>query len=225
LQDLVQEAQSFKEQANQLFAEKQYEQAILTYSEALNCLPPRPKRSKEEGEEHELGDEKQSVLTSTIAKGKQRAVEESEGEKAARLLRAVVYANLAACHWKLEEYKETVVACNEALQDDAYYVKALHRRAQANEQIKTWSSLSSAMEDYKTIEGLSQCPASLLPSLRASIKRLQPEIDEVSAREKDEMLGKLKGVGDSVLGWFGLSTDNFQMQKGEGGGYSLNFVR
>lgn len=38
------------------------------------------------------------------------------------------------------------------------------------------------------------------------------------------MMRKLKGVGDSMLGWFGLSTDNFQVQQGQGGGYSLNFV-
>jgi hypothetical protein len=47
----------------------------------------------------------------------------------------------------------------------------------------------------------------------------------VAEKEKEEMMGKLKGIGDSVLGYFGLSTNNFQMQKGEGGGYSLNFVK
>lgn len=62
-------------------------------------------------------------------------------------------------------------------------------------------------------------------SLQTAMRRLPAQIDETSAREKDEMMGKLKGIGDSVLGWFGLSTDNFQMQKGEGGGYSLNFVK
>jgi hypothetical protein len=61
-------------------------------------------------------------------------------------------------------------------------------------------------------------------SLKTSIARLQPKIEETSSREKEEMMRKLKGVGDSMLGWFGLSMDNFQVQQGQGGGYSLNFV-
>lgn len=57
------------------------------------------------------------------------------------------------------------------------------------------------------------------------------------------MLGKLKGLGNSILGerdgswplfhtkfWtfvgnFGLSTDNFQFTPNGRGGYSMNFVR
>lgn len=68
---------------------------------------------------------------------------------------------------------------------------------------------------------------SLNTSIHDALRRLPPRIDETSAREKEEMMGKLKGIGDSVLGFFGLSTDNFQLQKqpGEGGGYSLNFNR
>ena len=72
-------------------------------------------------------------------------------------LRAVVYANIAAAHTKLEQYKETVVACNHALKDDPVYFKALHRRAQANERLGTWSSLSSALEGEFWTKGISFC--------------------------------------------------------------------
>ena len=41
----------------------------------------------------------------------------------------------------------------------------------------------------------------------------------------DEMMGKLKEVGNSFLGIFGMSTDNFKFNQGEGGGYSVQFQK
>ncbi|KAL7714214.1 Uncharacterized protein QTN25_008282 [Entamoeba marina] len=44
--------------------------------------------------------------------------------------------------------------------------------------------------------------------------------------EMQEMLGKMKDVGNTVLGYFGLSTDNFQVNKDDSsGGYSIQFVQ
>lgn len=192
-----------------MFEKAQYDEAILGYTEALNCLPPRQKADGEVDEQDEPEEREEEVSN----------VEPEE----VRILRSIVHANLAACYAKLGNNKETVKACNESLIDDPLYIKALHRRAQANEQIGTWSSLSSALEDYKQIQTMPH-PNSLESSLKASIERLKPKIEETSAREKEEMMNKLKGVGDSVLGWFGLSTDNFKLQQGQSGGYSLNFV-
>ncbi|PWN41962.1 hypothetical protein IE81DRAFT_291043 [Ceraceosorus guamensis] len=138
--------------------------------------------------------------------------------------RAVIYANLAACHLKLEDNAGAVKACNEALLDDPAYIKALHRRAQANETIGNWSSLSSALDDYKTLSQMHETPASLRATLRTKLQTLPPRIEEVGKKEKEEMMQKLKGVGDSVLGWFGLSTDNFKITQQEGGGSSIQFV-
>jgi hypothetical protein len=49
-------------------------------------------------------------------------------------------------------------------------------------------------------------------------------VDERTEKMKAEMLDKLKGFGNTILGKFGLSTDNFQMvQDPTTGSYSINF--
>jgi hypothetical protein len=42
---------------------------------------------------------------------------------------------------------------------------------------------------------------------------------------KDEAIGKLKELGNSLLGHFGLSLDNFKVNQDEagGGGYNISF--
>lgn len=80
--------------------------------------------------------------------------------------------------------------------------------------------------DYQKLDELRQqgrVPPSYHASLRASLVRIAPQVDAAAEKEKAEMMGQLKDVGNKFLGLFGLSTDNFQMQQQPGGGYSLNF--
>ncbi|KAL6910275.1 hypothetical protein GGI43DRAFT_6269 [Trichoderma evansii] len=102
--------------------------------------------------------------------------------------------------------------------------KALLRRARARSEAGGWSNLAGAEEDYRA---LSQMPG-LTPAdqrtVRSQLKTLPPRTKAAQEAEMSEMWGKLRGLGDSLLKPFGLSTNNFQMVKDEKtGGYSMNF--
>ena len=131
-----------------------------------------------------------------------------------------------------------------ALLDDPIYVKALQRRATSNEKIGTWSSLSSAQEgrsitiqiqifqvefismtDYQTLLDLLPSTSPQLPEVRRSLQSIKPRAEQAQKKEMGEMMDKLKGLGNSVLGNFGLSTDNFKFEPNGQGGYSMNFVK
>ncbi|KAK0858844.1 hypothetical protein LTS02_009650 [Friedmanniomyces endolithicus] len=106
-------------------------------------------------------------------------------------------------------------------------IKLLTRRAKAQVQLATWASLQAADEDYAILLHPTM-QASLSPTDKRhvldSARALTPLLKAAQEREIGEMMGKLKGLGNSLLGNFGLSTDNFQFVKDEKtGGYSMNF--
>jgi len=58
-----------------------------------------------------------------------------------------------------------------------------------------------------------------------SLGLLKPRAEAAQKKETAEMVDKLKGLGNSILGNFGLSTDNFKFEPNGQGGYSVNFSR
>jgi len=108
-------------------------------------------------------------------------------------------------------------------------VKLLMRRAKCKTELGGWASLQGADEDYRVL-----LSPTMLPSLSHTDRRqvleaaqnLGPKLNEAKEREMAEMMGKLKGLGNSILKPFGLSTENFQFVKDENtGGYSMNFTQ
>mmetsp|Transcript_5266 Transcript_5266/g.13253 ORF Transcript_5266/g.13253 Transcript_5266/m.13253 type:complete len:257 (-) Transcript_5266:127-897(-) len=129
---------------------------------------------------------------------------------------AFLYANRAACHMQTKNYSAVVSDCSAALKIDPKYAKALARRAAANEAL---DRLDSALEDYKTlvsIEGAGSIHAT-------AVARLTPIVQQRHEQMKDEALGKLKDLGNSLLSSFGMSLDSFQMkQDPTTGSYSIS---
>lgn len=132
-------------------------------------------------------------------------------------IRSIFYGNRAACWQNLSSYENVVKDCDKALKLDNNYVKVIQRRANANEKL---DKLSEALEDYKKLLELN--PNNKIA--QKAVQYLPQQITVKQEREKEEMMGKLKEVGNSLLGLVGLSLDNFQFnQDPNSGGYSVNF--
>lgn len=223
------EAAELKLEGNDKFRAQQWNDALATYRRALARLPKRPAKKvvNISSPEDELDSDSQGKTRSTEADTQDEdiATIPSPLQQQCSKARAVLNANIAACYVKLGEHKEAVTASTEALSDDPDYVKALQRRAASNEQIDSWSSLTSARDDYTKLLGILPPGTSQYIETQRLLQAISPRIEVAQKRETGEMLDKLKGLGNSILGNFGMSTDNFQFVPNGQGGYSMNFVR
>ncbi|KAJ8767759.1 hypothetical protein K2173_020699 [Erythroxylum novogranatense] len=134
-------------------------------------------------------------------------------------LRSICHANRAVCFMKLGKYEDTIRDCTKALELNPSYMKALLRRGEAHEKLEHFEE---AINDMKKILELE--PSN--DQANKSIRRLEPLAAEKREKMKEEMIGKLKEMGNSILGRFGMSVDNFKAVKDPNtGSYSISFQR
>ncbi|XP_012709038.2 tetratricopeptide repeat protein 1 [Fundulus heteroclitus] len=133
--------------------------------------------------------------------------------------RAVLFSNRAAARLHLELNDEAISDCSRAIGLDPDYLRALLRRAELYEKTQ---KLDEALEDYKQV--LERDPSN--SGARRACMRLPQQIQERNEKLKEEMMDKLKDLGNLILRPFGLSTSNFQVnQDPSSGSYSINFVQ
>lgn len=101
--------------------------------------------------------------------------------------------------------------------------------------------LTSCVVDYTTLLTLFPEASRDVFDVRRAQADLKPRLEAAKKKDMDEMVSKMKGLGNSLLGErfpynvafacsppfagkFGLSTDNFQFTPNGQGGYSMNFV-
>ncbi|KAI3725099.1 hypothetical protein L1987_64874 [Smallanthus sonchifolius] len=134
-------------------------------------------------------------------------------------IRSICHNNRATCYFKLGKYEDTIKECSKALELNPTYMKALIRRGEAHEKLEKYDE---AIADMKKILELDPSNS----QSRRTIFRLEPLAIEKREKMKEEMLGKLKDMGNSILGRFGMSVDNFKAVKDPNtGSYSLSFQR
>ncbi|XP_048189992.1 tetratricopeptide repeat protein 1 isoform X1 [Perognathus longimembris pacificus] len=133
--------------------------------------------------------------------------------------RSILLSNRAAARMRQDKNELAISDCSKAIQLNPSYIRAILRRAELYEKT---NKLDEALEDYKSI--LEKDPS--VHQAREACMRLPKQIEERNEKLKEEMLGKLKDLGNFVLRPFGLSTENFQIkQDSSTGSYSVNFVQ
>lgn len=130
---------------------------------------------------------------------------------------SVYYSNRAACLTHLQKYKDAIEDCDIAILVNPSYTKAYVRRMTCYEQTE---QIEDALQDAKRALELS--PSNR--DIKKHVNRLQKLEDERMEKLKEETMGKLKDLGNSILGNFGMSLDNFKAQQDPNtGSYNISF--
>ncbi|CAJ1930522.1 unnamed protein product [Cylindrotheca closterium] len=236
------QCEEFKKQGNEQFKIGNYLEAFDLYTEAIEACP-----SKFTGEEilrlKDEFDEKQrseALQRSRLSEERRRKKEDekkngvsssqppesskpqpfktfelSQEDKNDKL--AVYYCNRAATLQHMEKYNDALKDCDVSALLNPKYTKAFVRRSAAHERLE---DTEAALKDAKAALELDPRNA----TIRKTVARLEKIEAERLEKLKEETMGKLKDLGNSLLGNFGLSLDNFQaVQDPKTGSYNIAF--
>ena len=131
------------------------------------------------------------------------------------MLKTKILSNLSICFKKLGDWTNTINYSSQALEVDPEFEKALVNRADAYYQSNNYEK---GLEDYKLLKERK--------SQFANPGRLdicQQKVDEEFEKKKQQVFGQLKNLGNTILGKFGMSLDNFKLNPQQGGGYNISF--
>ena len=121
-----------------------------------------------------------------------------------------------------KDYLNVINFCNLSLEIDPTFDKPLVNRAEAYYELKKFEeSLVGRILTYLDLKKIAKEHPHFANPARE--QQCQKEVDKDIEKKKDQVLGQLKNLGNSILGRFGMSLDQFNMQKNEQGGYSVNF--
>ncbi|XP_036845540.1 tetratricopeptide repeat protein 1 isoform X2 [Oncorhynchus mykiss] len=213
-------------------------EAPALFQETEGCSPNTEKKhvNAELGEEAELSGERTTLLGGEEEEGKETWDECTEEDKSMAVEGGDSDTELneeenAPPEFD-EEYLRQVEKDMTEEETESRREESMSLKDKGNSQFKSGEH-TEAEESYTAALGL--CPVcsskerAILFSNRAAARlhlRLPQQIHERNEKLKDDMMGKLKDLGNMFLRPFGLSTSNFQVNQDSGtGSYSVNFVQ
>lgn len=120
---------------------------------------------------------------------------------------------MAICYSGLNDYEKVIEFATKSLEFNPEYNKALINRAKAHENLKQYEE---SLNDFKKVSLKD-------PSFEYKVKELEKKNEIDMEEKKKELFSNLKSFGNTILGKFGLSTDNFKLNQNEGGSYNISF--
>jgi len=227
-QSLLDESNALKSAANSRFAHGAYSEAIQTYDRALASCPNyldyevAVLQSNISACHIKLGEWKEAIDAATKSIDALESIDPLPKHNPGQTSTSSVVEEIDDATAEKIDALEKSGKTRDQVQN--IRVKAFLRRAKARSETGGWAALQGAHEDYTylaTVPGLSPLDRK---TVQKSLVDITPRLNRAKQDEMAEMMGKLKGLGNTILSPFGLSTDNFQfVQDEKTGGYSMNF--
>ena len=129
----------------------------------------------------------------------------------------ILNCNKGICFNKLMEKEKALECFTQALKYNPTYSKALCNR------MLLYNSKGDYLEALDDYNKLKEIDYNLWKNYSGMEYELQIKAEKKKKEMTNEMLGKLKDIGNSLLGNFGISLDNFKMTPNGQGGYSIQY--
>lgn len=187
-------AESKKNENNILYSNKKYLEALSGYRQTIKILIP------DYCDEIPFNNLKEISIHETSHK-----------------LLSILFMNSGLCYKNLSETDKAIEYFSKSVLFNNENSKAIFNRLELN---YNKGEYLEAQEDYQKLKSINP---GALKEFKVSEYFLNARAEEKKKQMTDQMMGQLKEIGNSFLGMFGLSTDNFKLNQQPGGGYNIEF--
>lgn len=192
--EIQQKATDYKNIGNNYYKKKEYLEALNVYLQAIKLI--LQEYIDDIPPNHYFNNKLDSRLKETLG---------------------VVFMNRGLCFKNLNEKDKAIDMFSKSLLFDPTKTKSLYQRL---ELLYEKGDYIEAQEDYIKLKA---SDSKLLYEFKVNEFTVNYKAEEKKKQMTQQMMGQLKDVGNSLLGLFGLSVDNFQVNQQDGGGYNIQF--
>eukprot|EP00826_Nyctotherus_ovalis_P033418 TRINITY_DN2707_c0_g1_i5.p1 TRINITY_DN2707_c0_g1~~TRINITY_DN2707_c0_g1_i5.p1 ORF type:complete len:234 (-),score=95.46 TRINITY_DN2707_c0_g1_i5:113-814(-) len=130
--------------------------------------------------------------------------------------KAAIHFNAGMAYGRIEDINSAINHYSVAVQLKPDYSKAFYQRMMAYQKKEEYGS---ALEDVRKLKELSFAEV----NLKALERELEAKEKEKMEKMKNQVFGQLKSLGNSILGKFGMSIDNFKLNQNQDGSYNIAY--